>query len=118
MKILIILLLTVVIIGCGGYHNVFMLGPAAPPRPADEKIVLTTGELKKSCREIALINAKFSAGQNWTDKTEYLNEELRKGAREAGANAVIRISYNLTPVPFTAFTPSASGTAVLCNNSD
>lgn len=115
MKILTILLLTVIITGCGGWHNISMLGTVAPPRPDDEEIIVTTGELKKSCREIAIITARFNSFENWTDKTESLNKELRKGAMEIGANAVIRINYNIYPF---GGIPNASGTAVLCGNSD
>ncbi len=110
-------------LACGGCavarNDLVLLNPDVthyPAKAADASILLMTGEPERSYEELGMI---FVSGVARTGYRE-LNDQLRKQARKAGADAVISVRYGtdyvLSLIPFFASIPyevlSAQGLAV------
>ncbi len=72
-----------------------------------QPIILTTGEVKNSYEEIALVRIQGMP----LGGIESINAGLRSEARKLGANAVVRIQYGAYALGYYSY-PQAIGTAV------
>ncbi|SDK31306.1 Putative heavy-metal-binding [Catalinimonas alkaloidigena] len=78
--------------------------------PADTAIRITTGDLTQAYEEIAIISVSPPAFTANARVLESLNLRLREEAALLGANAVIRVDYDMQQGDH--IVPAATGTAV------
>ena len=98
------------LIGCGSSGNVVRLTDTTyPPLSEDEAVEITTGDVDRPYEEVAVLVVGAGGGlfRSEGEEVAEMNERLREEARQLGAHAVVRISYEMT-----AEHPRATGTAV------
>ena len=104
-------LLLLFLIGCGSSENVARLTDATyPALPEGEKVEITTGDIDEPYEEVAVlvVGPKPSwLPQSGAEEVAAMNERLREEARQLGAHAVVRVSYEVTTEH-----PRATGTAI------
>lgn len=109
-----VLFVLLLVTGCTPTAEVAWLSESTyTPLEANQAIQLTTGDLDKAYEEMAIITV-------WAERTfkernvlEKLNELLRMEARALGADAVVRIDYEMqTSTGEADLKQSATGTAV------
>ncbi len=85
--------------GCAASTDVARLSDATYPALAEDLPVdVTTGDLDVPYEELAVVVARPDAswlGQSEAEKIVTMNEKLRTAARRVGAQAVVRVSYEL-----------------------
>ena len=97
--------------GCGATENVARLSDAVyPALPDGATVEVTTGDLDAPYEELAIVvvgrgNAGWFPSE--AEEVAQMNESLRREARALGAQAVVRVVYDIT-----AEHPRATGTAV------
>lgn len=85
--------------GCGASGNVVRLSEATYPALAeDAPVEVTTGALAAPYEELAVV--VVGPGPSWlgrsdADEVAEMNEQLRAEARRIGAEAVVRVSYDV-----------------------
>ena len=97
--------------GCGTSENAARLSSTTYPALAeDAPVEVTTGDIDAPYEELAILVVGAGDGRWFTSDAEDvagMNENLRREARALGAQAVVRVVYEVT-----AEHPRATGTAV------
>ena len=110
MRVLAIALVLLLFSGCATSGDVARLSEATyPSLPDDAPVEVTTGDIDVPYEELAVVVVRPTPWRIQTEASAIadMNERLQAEARQVGAQAVIRVSYDLADKQ-----TRATGTAV------